>query len=46
MGTLGRDGIRSESKGDLAIKLDVLIEADSKTGFMATVKRAIDGEER
>lgn len=46
VGTCGRDGVRSESKGDFAIRLDALIEADSKTGFMATVKRAIDGEER
>ena len=46
MGALGRDGTHSESKGDFGIRLDVLIEADSKTGFIATVKRAIGGEER
>ena len=42
----GRDGQRSESKGDFAIKLDALIEANEKTGYLATVKRAIDCEER
>ena len=47
MGTIhGRDGQRSESKGDFAIKLDALIEANEKTGYLATVKRAIDCEER
>ena len=33
----GRDGQRSESKGDFAIE---------KTGYLTTVKRAIDCEER
>lgn len=46
IGTIHRDGSRSESKGDFAIKLETLIEADSKTGYMATVKRAVDSEER
>ena len=47
MGTIaGKDGQWSESKGDFAIKLDALIEADEKTGYLATVKRAIDCEER
>ena len=45
VGTVLRD-VRSESKGDFAIKLETLIEADTKTGYMATVKRAVDGEER
>ena len=46
IGTIHRDGSLSESKGDFAIKLQMLIEADSKTGYIATVKRAVDGEER
>lgn len=40
-----RDGSKS-SKGDFAIKLDMLIEAGKKTGYVATVKRAIDCVER
>ncbi len=46
IGVLNRDGNKSDSKGDFAIKLEMLIEAGSKTGYMATVKRAIDGAER
>lgn len=46
VGTLSRDGTKSESKGDFAIKLDMLIEAGAKTGYVATVKRAIDGVDR
>ena len=41
-----KDGSHSESKGDFAIKLETLIEAESKTGYLATVNRDIDGEER
>lgn len=40
-----RDGSKS-GKGDFAIKLDMLIEAGKKTGYVATVKRAIDCMER
>ena len=36
----------SESKGDFAIKLEMLVEADAKTGYMATVKCSVDKEER
>ena len=46
VGIVGHDGHRSESKGDFAIRLDALIEANEKTGYLATVKRAIDDEER
>ena len=46
IGTVLRDGKHSESKGDFAIKLEMLIEADAKTGLMATVKRNVDKEER
>ena len=41
-----RDGSQSSSKGDFAIKLDSLIEAGRKTGYLATVRRAIDCVER
>uniref|UniRef100_A0A1X7TIW3 Uncharacterized protein n=1 Tax=Amphimedon queenslandica TaxID=400682 RepID=A0A1X7TIW3_AMPQE len=37
---------KSEKKGDFAIKLQCLVEAGSKTGHLALVKRAIDGAER
>ena len=46
VGTIHRDGSYSGSKGDFAINLESLIEADSKTGYMATIKRAVDSEER
>ena len=35
----------SVSKGDFAIRLEMLIEAKAKTGCLATVKRAIDHKE-
>lgn len=41
-----RDGSKSDAKGDFAIKFDKLIEAGKKTGYIATVKRAIDCIER
>ncbi len=43
---MGRDERRSESKGDFALTLNMLIEAGPKTGYVAPVKRAIDGLER
>ena len=46
IGCVGRDGKRSPSKNDFAIKLEMFIEAQSITGYMATVKRKIDGEQR
>ena len=46
VGVVNRDGTSSDSKGDFAIKLDILIEAGTKTGYLATVKGSIDGEER
>ena len=46
VGTINRDGSFSESKGDFAIKLEMLVEADAKTGYMATVKCSVDKEER
>ena len=46
MGIVGKDGAHSESKGDFAIKLEALIEAGSKTGYLATIKQAIDEEQR
>lgn len=46
IGCVGKDGKRSPSKSDFAIKLDMMIEAQSNTGYVATVKRAIDREQR
>lgn len=46
VGLVTRDGKKSESKGDFAIRLDMLIEAGTKTGYVATVKRAIDRMQR
>ena len=46
MGVLQRDGSKSEAKGDFAIRLDMMVEAGSNTGYVATVKRAIDLHER
>lgn len=46
VGLVARDRKRSAGKGDFAMKLDMLIEAGSKTGYLATVKRAIDGMQR
>lgn len=46
LGVLNKDGTKSESKGDFAIQLEMLVEAGTKTGYIATVKRAIDGDER
>ena len=46
VGVINRDGSFSESKGDFAIKLQTLVEADAKTGYISTVKRAVDKEER
>ena len=37
-----KDGSRSASKGDFAIKLIALVEAGSNTGYLALVKRRID----
>ena len=45
MGSVSKDGSHSE-KGDFAIKLQSLIEAGAKTGYMAKVKRAVDCQER
>jgi hypothetical protein len=44
---VSKDGTkRSTPKSDFAIKLDMFIEAHSKTGYVATVKRAIDCVQR
>lgn len=44
--TLRKDGSRSASKGDFAIKLTALVEAGSNTGYLALVKRRIDMVEK
>lgn len=46
IGIIGKDRKKSSSKGDFAIQLDSLVEAGSKTGYRAWVKRAIDSEKR
>ena len=43
---VSKDGKRSTPKSDFAIKLDLFIEAHSKTRYVATVKRAIDCVQR
>ena len=43
---VSKDGKKGPGKSDFAIKLDMLIEAKQNTGYLATVKRAIDGEQR
>ena len=40
--TVRKDGSRSASKGDFAIKLTTLVEAGSNTGYPALIKRRID----
>lgn len=44
--TVNTHGSKSESKGDFAIKVTTLVEAGSNTGYLCTVKRHIDKEER
>ena len=38
IGVLNKDGSRSDQKGDFAIQLDTLVQADANTGYLATVK--------
>ena len=40
--TIRKDGTKSASKGDFAMKLTALVEAGSHTGYLALVKRRID----
>ena len=44
VGILHKNGTRSESKGDFAISLEVLVEAGTNTGYLVKVKRGIDGK--
>ena len=44
MGTLSKSGTKSDAKGDFAIELEGLVEAGPNTGFLAKVKRAVDGK--
>lgn len=41
-----KDGKTSDVKGDFAIKLTAMVEAGANTGYMAKVKRTIDGKTR
>ena len=45
VGSILPDGSHSE-KGNYTIKLECLIEAGVKTGYMVTVKRVVDSQER
>ena len=40
------DGCLSNKKSDFAIKLSAMVEAGENTGFLANVKRAIDGQQK
>ena len=42
IGVVGKDGKRSCNKGDFAIELRALVEAGTRTGYLAYVSRAID----
>ena len=46
IGTVLKDGTRSSSKGDFAIKLTAMVEAQNHTGYLALVKRRIDDKEK
>ena len=46
LSTVKKDGSRSTSKGDFAIKLTASVEAGSNTGYLAIVKRRIDMVEK
>ena len=46
IGIVNRDGSKSDQKGDFDIRLDTLVQANAYTGYLATVKRAIDESER
>ena len=41
IGTVTKNGVKSEPKGDFAISLEALVEAGINTGFLA---RAVDGK--
>ena len=43
-GIMHRDG-SYEPKSDFSLKLDMLVEAEENTGYLCTVKRAIDKKE-
>ena len=43
--TVHADGSFSK-KGDFAIKISAMVEAQDNTGFIAVVKRAIDNKKR
>lgn len=40
------DGSLSIKKSDFALKLSAMVEAGDNTGFLANVKRAIDGQQK
>ena len=44
--TVRKDGSKSTSKADFAIKLTYLVEAGSNTGYLAFVNRRIDPVEK
>lgn len=44
IGLFRKDGQNSEAKGDFAISLEAMVEAGIYTGYLAQVKRAVDGK--
>ena len=44
IGMIRKDGLKSEAKGDFAISLEAMVEAGANTGYLARVKRAVDGK--
>ena len=43
---VSKDGTKSEAKGDFAIELYKLVEAETQTGYLTWVALAIDCEKR
>ena len=41
---MNKGGKQSEPKGDFAISLEALVEAEAHTGYLARVKRAVNGK--
>ena len=42
IGTVYKNGTRSEPRGDFSIELQSLVEAAGNIGYLATVTRAVD----
>ena len=44
IGFFRKNGLKSEAMGDFAVSLEAMVEAESNTGYLAQVKRAVDGK--